>query len=1030
MLVWLTTVSVRRWSVVLVATAVFCIFAWNRFRQLPIEAFPDVTDPMVEVVGLYPGQAAEEVERRVTVELERVLSGTPRLISLRSVSVFGLALITLTFEESTTDFELRALVSERMRDATLPEGASVVMGPQSTPVGEIYRYTIRGNRSLKDLRALQDFVVERRLRSVPGVAEVVTFGGFERNYQVLIDPDRLTAAGISVESVYDALSHTNENAGGGYVGIGSQEYVVRGLGAVLHPSALGEAVISMSHNVPLRVQDVADIVEGSTPRRGAVGRGSNNEIIEGIVLLRRGENPSVVLAGVQERVDQLNRDVLPAGVRIEPFYDRTWLVDATLKTVGRNLLEGGLLVLAVVYAFLRSVRAMIVIAVVIPVSLLSAFVGLSWMGLPANLISLGAIDFGILVDGAIIVLEATMHAIEHRRDDEDREGLIQSAAATVARPVAFAMLIIIIALSPIFFLERVEGRIFAPMAYTYAFALLGALASALLIVPALERFIFSRGFRPSEPRWIGFCRARYVTLLRYADRGRWLVIPGFAAATVALAVFASRIGTEFLPELNEGGLYITTVFPSTISLDETGKQVARMRSMILETPEVIDVLSHIGRPEDATQAEGPNNAEFFVLLAPEGSWRKNVNRRDLEHELRNKLQTIPGAQHNFSQPITDRVFETISGIIGQVVVKVKGDDLDAMTSAAETVRDRLAKTEGVTDLALYQAGDVPALRIDLNRDALARRGLAVDEVQRTIRIALGAQQATEVWSGEQRFPVSIKLPEEVRANRNVLGRLFLGDPDQRVTLGEVAGIQQSQGRASIWREDFSRFVAVKFNVRGRDLGSTVDEARAAVRDLQLPEGTFLTWGGEFQNQKRALTRLSIVLPLALLVIVAVLYANFGRWAPTLTILAFLPVCVVGAVAGLRFLGENFSVSSAVGCIALIGQIVLSGVIYCTQINRARDTGSENRLLQGASEAFRPVLLTTALAALGLIPAALSHSMGSETQRPFAISIVAGLLIGIPAILFVLPVIYARLCGNRPSGAATDASDDPPLAYAQ
>lgn len=1015
--------AVRRWLLVLAGTALFCAFAWQRFLKLPIEAFPDVTDPMVEVVGLYPGQAAEEVERRVTVELERVLAGTPHLIDLRSVSVFGLSLVTLTFAEGTGDFELRTVVTERLRSANLPEGAELILGPQSTPVGQIYRYTLTGPRSLKELRAIQDFVVERRLRSVPGVAEVVTFGGFERNYQIRIDPDRLTAAGVSLEAVYDALSHANENAGGGYVGIGSQEYVVRGLGVLRRPEELGDAVIAVEGNVPLHVRDVADLVEGATPRRGAVGRGRNDEVVEGIVLLRRGANPSQVLSDLRERITELNRDILPRDVHLETFYDRSWLVNATLHTVGRNLLEGGLLVLFVVYCFLKSVRAVLITAVVIPVSLLSAFLGLSCLGLPANLISLGAIDFGILVDGAIIVLEAMFHGIEHH-PQRDRVELIRETSSCIARPVLFSMLIIIVALCPIFFLERVEGRIFAPMAYTYAFALAGALASAILIVPALERMLFTGRISVREPAWIHGARWLYLKLLGWADRLRWLMLPATLAVVCVMAWFGSRIGTEFLPELNEGGLYITTVFPSTISLEETHKQVSLIRNLILKTPEVVDVLSHIGRPEQATQAEGPNNAEFFVLLAPEHAWRPGYARRDLEQELRQRLATIPGAQQNFSQPITDRVFETISGIIGQVVLKVRGADLDAMTRVAEEARARLNRVPGVADLALYQAGEVPSLQIDLNRDALARRGLAVDEVQRTIRIALGGQEATEFWAGERRFPVSIRLPEEVRANVDTLGRLFVGDPDERITLAEVARITQTQGRAAIWREDFTRFVAVKFNVRGRDLGSTVTAAQSALEDLVLPENVQITWGGEFKNQRRAMLRLAIVVPVALLVIVGVLYVNFGSWRPTLIIFGLVPVSILGAICGLHGLGENFSVSSAVGCIALLGQVALSGVMMCTQIGAARRRGISDRreaLFYGATTAFRPVLMTTCLALIGLIPAAMSHSMGSETQRPFAIAIVSGLLASLPAMLLVLPIVYSLLLERADSTGTGDST---------
>ncbi|MFO1020456.1 MAG: CusA/CzcA family heavy metal efflux RND transporter [Planctomycetales bacterium] len=997
--------AVRKWPVVLIATTLFCLYGWSCYVALPIEAFPDVTDPMVEVVGLYPGQASEEVERRITVELERVLAGTPRLIDLRSVSVFGLSLVTLTFQEKTPDFQLRTLVAERLRDAQLPAGAEAIMGPQATPVGQIYRYTLRGPRSLRELRSIQDFVIERRLRSVPGVADLVTFGGFERNYHIRVDPRRLGAYGIGINDVHRAVATANENAGGGYVGIGSQEFVVRGLGVIQNPSEIGEAVIRSENGVPIRVRDVSEIVEGSTPRRGAVGRGRNDEVVEGIVLLRRGENPSLVLEELHSRIKQLNEEILPKDVRISTFYDRTDLVAATLSTVGRNLFEGAALVLLVVYVFLKSFRALLIVAVVVPVAMLSAFVGLSFMGLPANLISLGAIDFGILVDGAIIVVEATMHAFETRKSATDRQKLVEESTDHVARAVLFAMLIIIIALAPIFTLERVEGRIFAPMAYTYAFALGGALVAALAIVPSLESLLMRGRFEPREPRWIGWARGMYLGILGMLFRIRVLVFLASLAAIVGMGAYASTIGTEFLPELNEGGFYITSVFPSTISLDETCHQVGRIRTLILETPEVADILSHVGRPEDATQAEGSNNAEFFVILKPETQWREGHGRRELEDEMRRKLAQIPGVQYNFSQPITDRVFETISGIIGQVVIKIHGSDLMEMTRKAEEYQSRLSKVTGVTDLALYQAGDIPSLRIDLDRDALARRGLSVDDVQQTIRIALGGETATEVWNGERRYSVTVRLPEEIRANPDTLGRLSVGEADDRVTLAEIAKIEMTRGRSSIWREDFTRFVAVKFNVRGRDLGSTVDAARDATKEIQLPEGSYVTWGGEFQNQKRAMNRLSVSLPLALAVILGLLWWNFKSWRPAVTIFVFLPVTVIGAVAGLHLLGENFSVSSAVGCIALLGQVVLSGVVICSRIDDAVENGEAKAWRLGAGEAFRPVILTTCLAMFGLIPASLSHAMGSETQRPFAIAIVAGLLVVTPAILLVMPLLY-------------------------
>jgi heavy metal efflux system protein len=1011
----LSCFAVRRWPLVLAGAMMLALYGWTALRELPIEAFPDVTDPMVEVVGIYPGQAAEEVERRVTLELERAFAGTPHLIDLRSVSVFGLALVTLTFAEGTSDFELRTLVADRLRGAELPAGAEAEMGPQATPVGQIYRYTLRGDRSLRELRALQDFVVERRLRAVPGVADVVTFGGFERQFQVRIDPARLATADVSVAEVHDALARSNANAGGGYVGIGAQEFVVRGLGAIDSPTELGLAVVREQGGVPVRVRDVATLVEGSTPRRGSVGRGAVDEVVEGIVLLRRGENPSVVLEALHARVDELNSEVLPQDVRIDTFYDRTTLVEATLGTVGKNLLEGALLVLAVVYLFLRTWRGVIIIAVVVPLSMLTAFIGLRWMGLPANLISLGAIDFGILVDGAIVVLEATLHAIHHQPQRE-RGAVIEAAAGGVARAVALALLIIIAALIPIFTLERVEGRIFAPMAYTYGFALLGALLSAALVVPALERALLRGRVDGAPPRWIAALGRGYGAALGQLLALRRAALALLLALTVGLGLYARGIGSEFLPELNEGGFYVTAVFPSTIALDETRRHVTEMRAAMLGLPEVTDVLTHIGRPEDATQAEGPNNAEFFVNLAPESQWRRGASRRSLEAELRAHLADLPGVELNFSQPITDRVFETISGIIGQVVLKVRGQDLAAMTTAAEALRERLAAVPGVADLALYQAGSVPQLRIELDREALARRGLAVEDVQTTIRVALGSAVATEVWDGERRHGVALRLPDDVRADPAALRRLVVSEPDRGVTLGEVATISLGPGRAAIWREDFTRFVAVKFNVRGRDLGSTVKEAQAAVGEVSLGEGLQLVWSGEFKNQDRAMRRLALSFPAALAAILGILFLNFGRLRPTLIIAAFLPLACFGAVAGLRLAGELFSVSSAVGCIALLGQVVLSGVVLCGAIDRAAAEDRGSAAIEGPRAALRPVLLTTALALLGLVPAALSHAMGSETQRPFAIAIVSGLLVATPVMLVLLPLLYggdSRRGGGEP-----------------
>lgn len=1011
--------SVDNPKTVLFLTVLFAVVGYQAFRGLPIEAYPDVTDPMVEVVTVFPGQSAEEVERRISVELERVLAGTPHLTNIRAVSVFGLSLVTLRFDDTSTEFANRVHVMERLLEAELPEGITPEIGPPATPVGQIYRYTLRGPRSLRELRSLQDWVVERRLRSVPGVADVDTFGGYERQYAVRIDPARLTSMGVTVNEVFEAIQATNANAPGGYVGIGGQEFIVRGLGSMSDPTQIGAALIKEVGGVPIRVRDVAHVLESSVPRRGSVGRGQEDEVVEGIVLLRRGENPSVVLEALQERIDELNDGILPSDVTIDTFYDRRVLIGHTVSTVGNNLLHGAILVVVVILLFLRSWQAALIVGAVIPLTLFSSFIGLRSLGMSANLISLGAIDFGILVEPAAVVLESSLHVLAVMQAAGGsltpllRRNAIVEAVASVARPVSFAMLIIIAGMLPLFTMERVEGRVFAPMAYTYVFALIGAPLAAITFAPAMMSLLLPKRVPQGEARWFAWLQRLYARLLDGVRRSRRAALAACATVLVGFGLYAKDIGTQFLPELNEGGLYITAVFPSTIALDETRRYIPEIRAHLMALPEARDVLSHLGRPEDARQTEGSNNVEFFVALAPTDQWRSGYRLHHLEAELRQALSVFPGVQFNFSQPITDRVFETISGIVGQVVVKVQGDDLTVLTELAEQVEARLRPVPGVADLAVFQAGDIPQLVIDLDRDSLAERGLRVQEVQNVIDVALGGKVATEVWEGQRRYGVALRLPEEVRRDPAALGRLVVGDTHNRVSLGEVADIRLARGRAFIWRENLSRFVAVKFNVRDRDLGSVVDDARLAVADLELPEGVTLAWGGEFENKQRAMSRLAVVVPLTLLAMLGILFINFRRLEPTLLIVSLLPCAALAAVAFLRLAGLDFSVSAAVGCITLLGQVTLIGVLVCTRIDSKAAEGVADPVREGALEALRPVLLTVSLATLGLVPMALSHGMGAESQRPFATAIIGGLLLAFPLVMLLMPLLY------RPPASQTE-----------
>jgi len=1027
--------TIRNFKMILLATLVVVAIGLRALTQLPIEAYPDVTNPMVDVVAVYPGQSAEEVERKVTLELEGALAGTPRLINLHSVSVYGLSLVTLTFEDGTPDTFLRTQVSERIQSARLPNGATAELGPQATPVGQIYRYTLKGPVPIKELRAIQDWVIERRIRSVPGVADVVTFGGFEKQYQVHVDPEKLAALGISIPEVYNALQSANRNGGGGYVARGGQEFIVRGIGS-LRPEDIGNVLVKATGDHPIRISDISTVVEGSTPRRGVVGRGREDEVVEGIVLLRRGENPQPVLEALKARIKELNTTVLPPGVQIVPFYDRTELVSAALTTVAHNLAEGAFLVLVVLYLFLRSFRGALIVALTIPICLLSAFIGLRALGMPANLISLGAIDFGVLVEGSVIVLEAGLYAIEqlrhgkHAVKDVQRVGaeaelqneVVAVATASVAKPVAFALAIIFVTLAPIFSLERVEGRIFAPMAWSYVFALIGSLFCAAFVVPALERVLIPTSYEDKEPKWLAFLRDWQGRIVTWLFRRKWLAVLAYVVMLGTGSVLARDVGSEFLPELREGGFYVTMLFPSTIALEESRKVIPALRAKVLAVPEVADVMSHLGRPEGATQAEGPNNLELFIKLRPEETWRTGRTLEKVEADLRAAL-AVPGTQANFSQPITDRVWETISGIIGQVVIKIHGPDLGASQRAADEMKTILVQIPGVKDLATYQAGSVPQLQIDIDRERLSRRGLTVDQVQDSIEIALGGKVATDVWEGERRFSVALKVPEAIRTDIASLGRIVIGSPTDSqstsTTLADISNVLQLEGRGAIWREDFSRFLALKFNVRGRDLGSVIAEAQAKTKNIKLPPGSYVTWGGEFENQQRAMKRLSFAVPISLAVIVLLLYLNFRSWRRPFLVMATLPLGIVGAIIGLRITHLHFSVSAAIGCVALVGQMVLGSVLSMERVieERAHGREGEEAIRLGFARAFRPVTLASALALLGLVPLAMSKGMGAETQRPFAVAILFGGMVGVPALLLLLPIFESL--AERAKGLADD-----------
>lgn len=1010
----LVRLCVQRRFVALIVTAAIGAYGVHAYLHTPIEAFPDVTNLQVNVIAQAPGLAPEEVERQLTVPLERVLNGIPGAISMRSESLFGLSLIFITFDDDADVFRSRMLVAERIATADVPDDAEVRLAADATPLGEVLQYRVSSDRhDLYELRAAQEWTIARVLRQVPGVADVVSFGGYLEELHVEIDPARLEAHDLTLADVSEALERASLNVGGGFMRTGEQELGIRSVGVMRGPDDIARVVIRRDEGLPITVGDVARVVQSRTPRRGTVGLDREAEVVEGFVLLRRGENPSEVLQGVHARIDELHERILPEGMQLEPFYDRTVLVEHTLSTVHRSLAEGFLFVVGIVWLFLRTIRGSLVVAVLIPLSLLSAFIGLYFLGMPANLISMGAIDFGLLVEAGIVLTENVIHQMSHSRPRNKREilGLVISAAVKVARPTLFAMSIIIAALIPIFALERVEGRIYRPLAMTYSFALVAALVFAMTAIPALLALVLRvKDAELTEPRFVTWLRDRYARVAAGSMRRRWVALTVAGAVLGAAALIVPRLGSEFMPALDEGDVVVFVEMPASISLEEGRDILQEVRTRLLAFPEVMATMSEHGRPEDGTDNEGANMSETFVRLRPRGEWREGVTKDSLVDEMRESLTAIPGVRFNFSQPIKDNVEESGSGVRGQVVLKVFGTDLDAMRAALGEAIEALSGIEGVVDLDVYRDTSMPQLQIELDRDALAREGIAVEDAQHTLETALAGRVVNEIWVGERPVPVRVRMPAEERADRERVAELLVpGEAGARVPLRDLARIEVRTGRAAINREDNSRTMALKFNVQGRDLGSVIAEAMEAVdARVSPPEGHWFVWSGEFENQQRALERLQIVVPLSLLIVFGLLYVALGSTRSAAVILAAAPFALTGGVFALGLAGLPLSVSAAIGFVALLGPVSLGGILVLSAIEEQRAAGMEmgEAIVSGVKIRFRAELMTALLAMFGLMPMAFGTGIGSETQRPFALVMVGGMATALLVALFVVPVIYS------------------------
>ncbi|HKC42350.1 MAG TPA: CusA/CzcA family heavy metal efflux RND transporter [Burkholderiales bacterium] len=996
---------------IVLGTALFIGAGVAAFRQLPVEAFPDVTDTQVNVITLFPGRAAEEVERQVTIPLEVVLAGIPNSIRLFSHTQFGLSFVILTFNDKADPYFARQQVVERLREADLPDGVQTELAPLSTPIGEVYRYTLKSERAdSRELRTLQDWVVRRQLKLIPGVADVISFGGLVKQYEVNPDLAKMRDHKVTLQQLFDALKRGNANAGGSYTEQGRQQYLIRGIGLLRSADEIGNIVIAERNGVPVLVKQIAEVTVGNVPRQGIVGQDADDDVTSGIVLMRKGENPSAVLRQVKARIDELNAAVLPRHVKIVPFYDRTWLIGRTLTTVFTNLTEGALLVTAVLILFLGNFRAAFIVAIVIPLSLLATFLGLTFIGIPANLLSLGAMDFGIIVDGAVIVVENVFRRLSEEFVGATKSRLERILAATVevGRPTLFSMLIIICAHIPIFTLQRHEGRIFAPMAWSVTSALVGSLVLSLTLVPLLCLWLLRKNIPHKENALVQWCKAVYEPALKWALARPRVVVVGAVAALAASLAVVPKLGTEFLPELNEGSIWVNVFYPPSVSVNEAWSMNRRIREMLGSVPEVNSVMSKAGRPEDGTDPKPINMAEFFVDLKPESEWTRKITKHDLVAEMDAKLSAIPGIEPAFSQPIRDNVLESISQIDGQIVIKVFGQDLDTLRDLATKTLRAVRDVSGVTRAFVDRLGELPQVLIQIDRAAAARYGLNVADIQDVVETALGGAAATQLWEGERRFGVVVRLKDPERSLAKMQGTLVSTPSGAHVPLSQVAEFKTIGGAMNISRESGQRVLAVGIFIRDRDMGSVVADMKARVaEEVRLPEGYTMQWSGEFENQERAMARLSIIVPLSVLVIFLLLFDAFGSFKSALLIVLNIPLALIGGIFALLATGIPLSVSAAIGFIALFGQAVLNGVVMLAYFNQLRAEGfsAYDAVVKGSLTRLRTVLMTGLLAMLGLLPMALSRGIGSETQKPLAVVVIGGLISATLLTLIVLPTLY-------------------------
>ena len=1015
----------------------FILFGASAYLRLPVEAYPDVTPVSCQIITLFPGHAAEEIEQLVTIPVENEMNGMPQMSSIRSISLFGLSVVTLTFTDDAKDTEVRSLAAQHLGNLTLPPNAQASLSPDTTPVGEIYRYTLKAPRDfpLTELKALEDYVVERQYRTVPGVADVNGFGGPTKQYQVLIDPAKLRSFNLTIPQVFTALSNSNQNAGGGSIEHGQELYIVRGLGYIHKQEDIAGIAIETRNGTPIRIRDVGTVTVGEQPRLGRVGQlkpgqPDNDDVVEGILVFRVGANPLEVLRRVEAKTIDINQNYLPPGVQVVPYYDRTDLINRAVHNVLENMLHGILLVLVVLVLFLGlgNLRSALIVATVVPLALLGAFTLLDLEHIPANLISMGAIDFGIIVDSSVVVIENILRLIE---EDPERRFRIRStiveAVAQMGKPILFSKAILIAAFIPLYTMQDVEGRIFRPMALTLTFALFVGTLLALTLVPVLASYALNRR-RPGKESWIiRSLHHVYVPVLTLVLRLRWLFL-GACLLVLAGGIFlAMNLGSEFLPKLDEGSLWVRCFMPKTISPSESDRTVRKIRQILASFPEVRNVVSQIGQPDDGTDVNGWDVVENAVDVNPNHSqWVTAQDRDGLCNAMKAKLDAIPGLDTEFSQNIEDNVNEAVSGFKGEAGVKIFGHDPDILQKLSDQIATLLGQVPGITDISPTQLLGQPQIQIEIDRDAIARYGLAVADVQSLISTALGGTSATKVIEGERSFDLVIKLDPMFTGSVDAIKRIpIFGSNGENLTLGQVAAVNTRYGFSTILREANQRRTDVKFSVRDRPMVTVIQDARAKVNaSLRLPSGYKLVWAGSFENQQRAIARLQIIVPITMLIIVFLLITAFNSPKAALLILVSVPFVLVGGLFALPLAGLNLSVSALVGFMALFGISLQNRVILVERIRELNISGltQAEAIKEGAISRVRPVVMTATMATLGLLPAALSTAVGAETSRPFATVIIGGLFFEMLLTPFLIPVLYPLLAPPLPGPSEEEESE--------